>query len=81
MIGMGRKKKFNLHTMHSPPQGHQSGVQRPLLSLLFFLSAVIMRRKHSLVYLGLVADHKLLLKAQGKPRTAWYFGAVTFSSL
>lgn len=81
MIGMGRKKKFNLHTMHSPPQGHQSGVQRPLLSLLFFLSAVIMRGKHSLVYLGLVADHKLLLKAQGKPRTAWYFGAVTFSSL
>lgn len=36
MIGMGRKKKFSLHTTHSPPQGHQSGVQRPLLSLLFF---------------------------------------------
>lgn len=37
MIGMGRKKKFNIFTKHSPPQRGWSGFQRLLLSLYFFL--------------------------------------------
>lgn len=46
MIGMGRKKKFDIFTKHSPPQRGWSGFQRLLLSPYFFFNAMILSGKH-----------------------------------